>query len=66
MIRCAQMLFAQTLLIHMTNTVYSHYSNIQISDKCIERKNLLIEPIFDYVFKVQNEIQLIMFDKEIE
>jgi ABC-type proline/glycine betaine transport system substrate-binding protein len=38
MIRCAQMLFAQTLLIHMTNTVYSHYSNIQISDKCIAKK----------------------------
>jgi len=34
MIRCAQMLLAQTLLIHMTTTCNSSYSNIQISDKC--------------------------------
>ena len=31
MIRCAQMLLAQTLLMHMTNTTHSH---IQISEKC--------------------------------
>jgi hypothetical protein len=35
MIRCAQMLLAQTLLIHMTNAYNSYYSNIQISDRCI-------------------------------
>jgi hypothetical protein len=34
MIRCAQMLLAQTLLIHMTSTINLPYSNIQISDKC--------------------------------
>jgi len=34
MIRCAQMLLAQTLLTHMTNSFNSYYSNIQISDKC--------------------------------
>ncbi len=36
MIRCAQMLLAQTLLTHMTNTLNSYYSNIQISEKCRE------------------------------
>jgi cysteine protease ATG4 len=36
MIRCAQMLLAQTLLIHMMNTTHSI---IQISDKCIKEKN---------------------------
>jgi hypothetical protein len=35
MIRCAQMLLAQTLLIHLTNTINLPYSSIQISDKCI-------------------------------
>jgi hypothetical protein len=39
MIRCAQMLLAQTLFIQMTNTFNSYYSNIQISDKC--KKKLL-------------------------
>ena len=34
MIRCAQMLLAQTLLIHMTNTVNLPHSTIQIADKC--------------------------------
>lgn len=34
MIRCAQMLLAQTLLLQMTNPMTSYYSNIQISDKC--------------------------------
>lgn len=34
MIRCAQMLLAQTLLVHTTNTCNSYYSNIQISDRC--------------------------------
>jgi hypothetical protein len=34
MIRCAQMLLAQTLLIHMTSTINLPYSNIQMSDKC--------------------------------
>jgi cysteine protease ATG4 len=36
MIRCAQMLLAQTLLIHMTNP----HSNIQISDKCPKRNSI--------------------------
>ena len=35
MIRCAQMLLAQTLLVHMTNTFNTTYSNIQISEKCM-------------------------------
>lgn len=34
MIRCAQMLLAQTLLIHMTNTISLPHFNIQIADKC--------------------------------
>ncbi len=34
MIRCAQMLLAQTFLTHMTNAYNSYYSNIQISDRC--------------------------------
>lgn len=34
MIRCAQMLLAQTLVLQMTNTLHSSYSNIQMSDKC--------------------------------
>ena len=33
MIRCAQMLLAQTLLMHMTNDEHIH--NIQISEKCM-------------------------------
>lgn len=37
MIRCAQMLLAQTLLVHMTNSVNASYLNIQISDKCRSR-----------------------------
>ncbi|CAF0787181.1 unnamed protein product [Rotaria sordida] len=40
MIRCAQMLLAQTFLIHMTNTINSHYSNIQVSDKCPKRNSI--------------------------
>lgn len=34
MIRCAQMLLAQTLLMQMTNTFNTSYSNIQIAEKC--------------------------------
>jgi len=55
MIRCAQMLLAQTLLIHMTNTLNSYYSNIQISDKCII-KFFFFLLLFLFIFKVQNEI----------
>ncbi|UJR21316.1 hypothetical protein I4U23_024407 [Adineta vaga] len=40
MIRCAQMLLAQTLLIHMTNTFNTSYSNIQISEKCPKRNSI--------------------------
>ncbi|CAF0977220.1 unnamed protein product [Rotaria sp. Silwood1] len=40
MIRCAQMLLAQTFLIHMTNTINTHYSNIQVSDKCPKRNSI--------------------------
>jgi hypothetical protein len=40
MIRCAQMLLAQTLLIHMTNTMNLPYLNIQISDKCPKRNSI--------------------------
>ncbi|CAF2411983.1 unnamed protein product [Rotaria sp. Silwood2] len=40
MIRCAQMLLAQTFFIHMTNTINSHYSNIQVSDKCPKRNSI--------------------------
>jgi cysteine protease ATG4 len=40
MIRCAQMLLAQTLLIHMTNAYNSYYSNIQISDRCPKRNSI--------------------------
>ncbi len=39
MIRCAQMLLAQTLLLHTTNTFNAHYSNIQISDRCKKKTN---------------------------
>lgn len=45
MIRCAQMLLAQTLLIHMTNPINLPYSNIQISDKCMfeeEKKQIFL------------------------
>jgi len=49
MIRCAQMLLAQTLLTHMTNTFNSYYSNIQISDKC--RKMFFDKNIFLMIFK---------------
>jgi hypothetical protein len=67
MIRCAQMLLAQTLLIHMTSTFNSSYSNIQISDKCTT--NFIIKS-FSYCLldfsKVQDEIQLNIFDREIE
>ncbi|CAF1114630.1 unnamed protein product [Adineta steineri] len=40
MIRCAQMLLAQTLLIHLTSAFNSSYSNIQISDKCPKRNSI--------------------------
>ncbi|CAF0962779.1 unnamed protein product [Adineta ricciae] len=40
MIRCAQMLLAQTLLIHMTNTVNLPHSTIQIADKCPRRNSI--------------------------
>ncbi|UJR28126.1 hypothetical protein I4U23_009382 [Adineta vaga] len=40
MIRCAQMLLAQTLLIHLTNTINLPHSNIQMSDKCPRRNSL--------------------------
>ncbi|CAF1551485.1 unnamed protein product [Rotaria magnacalcarata] len=40
MIRCAQMLLAQTLLMHITNTFHTHYTNIQISDKCPKRNSI--------------------------
>ncbi|CAF0875162.1 unnamed protein product [Adineta ricciae] len=40
MIRCAQMLLAQTLLVHMTNTFNTGYSNIQISEKCPKRNSI--------------------------
>ena len=36
MIRCAQMLLAQTLLIHLTNAITLPYSNIQMAEKCME------------------------------
>jgi hypothetical protein len=55
MIRCAQMLLAQTLFTHMTNTLNSYYSNIQISDKCII-KIFFLFLLFLFIFKVQNEI----------
>ena len=68
MIRCAQMLLAQTLLVHTTNTCNSFYPNIQISDRCKQ-------PFFTFCgdvpfshlsSKVQNEILLIMFEIVIE
>lgn len=40
MVRCAQMLLAQTFLMHMMNTFNSHYSNIQISDRCPKRNSI--------------------------
>lgn len=40
MIRCAQMLLAQTLLLHMTSTIHLPHSNIQISDKCPKRNSI--------------------------
>ncbi|CAF0852052.1 unnamed protein product [Rotaria sordida] len=40
MIRCAQMLLAQTLLNHMTNKINLPYSNIKISEKCPKRNSL--------------------------
>jgi len=40
MIRCAQMLLAQTLVLQMTNTLHSCFSNIQISDKCPKRNSI--------------------------
>lgn len=63
MIRCAQMLLAQTLLLHMTSTIHLPYSNIQMSDKC---KFLYLCFFFWFLFecikKVQNEIQLNVFE----
>ena len=35
MIRCAQMLLAQTLLLHWTSPMILPYSNIQIAEKCL-------------------------------
>ena len=61
MIRCAQMLLAQTLLIHMTNPINLPHSNIQISDKCTCRKEEKKYFTF-FFFKVQNEIQLNVFE----
>ncbi|CAF4748858.1 unnamed protein product [Rotaria sp. Silwood1] len=40
MIRCAQMLLAQTLLNHMTNKINLPYSNIQMSEKCPKRNSI--------------------------
>ncbi|CAF4234005.1 unnamed protein product [Rotaria sp. Silwood2] len=40
MIRCAQMLLAQTLLNHMTNKITLPYSNIQMSEKCPKRNSI--------------------------
>jgi hypothetical protein len=62
MIRCAQMLLAQTLLIHMTNAAHS---NIQISDKCI-KKTIKKKSFSFLLFKVQNEILLNVFEILIE
>ena len=49
MIRCAQMLLAQTLLLHMTSTIHLPYSNIQMSDKC---KFLYLCFFFDFCLNV--------------
>ena len=61
MIRCAQMLLAQTLLVHMTNACNSYYANIQISDRC-----KLFFPFHRYIFplffQVPNEIRLIILE----
>ncbi|CAF3329333.1 unnamed protein product [Rotaria socialis] len=41
MIRCAQMLLAQTLVNHMTNTINLPYSHIQMSEKCPKRNSIV-------------------------
>lgn len=38
MIRCAQMLLAQTLLLHWTSPLVLPYSNIQIAEKCTQKR----------------------------
>jgi len=40
MIRCAQMLLAQTLLLHWTSPLVLPYSNIQIAEKCPKRNSI--------------------------
>ncbi len=58
MIRCAQMLLAQTLLIHMTNTINLPYLNIQISDKCIiENKYFHFYIVFFFKGPKRNSIE---------
>ena len=51
MIRCAQMLLAQTLLIHMTSNSNLPYSNIQISDKC-KYSNARWERPISFLFRI--------------
>ena len=69
MIRCAQMLLAQTLLIHITNAFHLHYPTIQISEKCNRTKidiQILLILVFFCFIKIQNEIQLIILVIHIE
>lgn len=57
MIRCAQMLLAQTLLTHMTNALNSHYANIQISDKSIKNEIFIILDFSVIIVQIQNVLQ---------
>ena len=57
MIRCAQMLLAQTLLSHLTHPMNSPYSTIQISEKCKATRRRIVIDSSSLCSQVQNEIQ---------
>ena len=57
MIRCAQMLLAQTLLLHWTSPLVLPYSNIQIAEKCTQKENWngSFEKGISFCFRSQKE-----------